>query len=94
MDNKIGLATLWNGTDPASSFGYFDTITFIRPERWLLRMMRTIYTKPSTQLVLEVETPSFKPYQTLTYNSKDFMVIGQVNDYADEHTKLTIKSYE
>lgn len=94
MDNKIGLATLWNGANPASSFGYFDTITFIRPERWLLRMMRTIYTKPSTQLVLEVETPSFKPYQTLKYNSKSFMVIGQVTDYADEHTKLTIKSYE
>ena len=94
MDNKIGLATLWNGTAPASTFGYRDNITFVRPELWLLRMMKSIYTKPATQLVLEVEAPSFKPYQTLTYNSKDFMVIGQETNYADEHTKLTIKSYE
>ena len=94
LDNKIGLATLWNGTEPATTFGYLDIASFIRPELWLLRTLRTLYTPPSTELVLEVDIPSFKPYQTLTYNNKNYMVIGQVTDYADEHTKLTIVSYE
>lgn len=95
MDNRIGLATLWHGSNPAEKFGYDDiAAAFIRPERKLVRTMKTLYTLPTTEMVLEIDAPSFKPYQTLKYDDKKFMVMGQVTDYADEHTKLTIVSYE
>lgn len=95
LDNKIGLATLWHGNDPAEKFGYDDiAAAFIRPERKLLRTLKELYSLPATELVLQIDAPSFKPYQTLQYDSKNYMVMGQVTDYADEHTKLTIMSYE
>lgn len=95
LDNRIGLATLWHGNNPAEKFGYDDiAANFIRPERKLLRTLKEISTLPSTELVLEIDTPSFKPYQTLKYDDKKFMIMGIVTDYAYEHARLTIMSYE
>ena len=94
LDNKIGMGMLWYNGEPAAKFGYYDTVGFIRPELWLLRCLQNVYAAPSTQLLLEVTAPSLIPYNTLTLDDHDYMITGTEVSYANEHTKLTIVSYE
>lgn len=100
-DARIGNGILWwNG----SPIGNSDIFTYnqsaggqeaSQPEYWLLDSMVKAYTKPSTWLELETEyDDSLSLLSLVSHDSKSFIITTCETDYANEHSKLIIASYE
>lgn len=101
-DAKIGNALLlWKGT-PIGSESLFDYYTptptggqEYQPEYWLLDSLVKVYSKPSTWLELQTAfDAALLMWTVISDNGRDYMITCSETDYADEHTKLIIASYE
>ena len=69
--------------------------TASQPEYWLLDSLKKVYSKPSTWLELQTGLDAaISMWNLITYSGKTYMVTCCETDYADEHTKLIIASYE
>ena len=66
-----------------------------QPEYWLLEKLIESYTKPSTQLVVEVTySPTLAMWDLITYQSKSYLITGIETDYDNDLSKLTLITYE
>lgn len=100
-DSKIGHGILWWNGKPVGNdniFSYALTLSGkekYQPEYWLLNALTTVFTKPSVWLELETGPVVFFDWWGLiVYEGKKYLVMSHETDYADEHTKLIIASYE
>lgn len=96
-----GLSLLmWND----SPIGEVDLFTYAesaggreayQPEYWLLDSLVKAYSKPSVWLELETEyDAALLMWSLIGSDSKNYLITGCYTDYASEHTKLIIASYE
>ena len=54
-----------------------------------------LYSAPATQLILEVDYDStLQVYELVSIEDKNYIITGRELDYADEHVRLTLMSYE
>ena len=98
-NNRLSQATLWfNEFYPVGrdyNITYPGSLSLLRPEEWLMYTMLMLYSKPSEQLTLEVSLDStLKVYDLVSIGGKNYIITGRETDYADEHVKLYIVSYE
>ena len=97
LDDRISQSLLWfqNNNVGDIEIRYPDSLTLYQPERWLMNTLLMIYSNPIEQLVLEVDFDSaLNVYDFVSIGGKTYIITGRETDFADEHTKLTIKSYE
>lgn len=97
-DNRISQSLLWN---KHRAVGLSDNITYPgglllkQPEKWLMDTLLKLYSSVSEQLVLEVDYDSaLNVYDIVSIGGKSYIITGRITDFAAEHTKLTIVSYE
>ena len=100
-ETKAGNGLLfWDG----APIGQQDIFTYAvsteagaasQPEYWLLDSLKKVYSKPSTWLELQTGLDAaISMWNLITYSGKTYIVTCCETDYADEHTKLIIASYE
>ena len=66
-----------------------------QPEQWLLECLIKAYTKPSTWLELETAlSTSLSMWDLIALSGKSYLINTCESDFALEHTKLIIVSYE
>lgn len=98
MDHRISQSLLWFEGVPVGSvafLGYPGGLILKQPEYWLLNTLLMLYSNPSEELVLEVGFDStLKVYDLVSIGGKSYIITGREIDYADEHVKLYIVSYE
>lgn len=93
-DRKVGLGTMWLLGDRVWRLNYVDGETYL-PEEWLLDTYVRCCSHPLVTMELQVAEPlPLLPWDSLDYNSRLWAVTGYVTDYASEHTRLTVSSYE
>jgi len=69
--------------------------TTLFPEKWLTDTLKIMYSKPSEWLELETEyDDALLMWSLITNAGKNYLITGYDTNYADEHTKLIIASYE
>lgn len=68
---------------------------YSQPERWLLEKLIESYTKPSTQLMVEVTySPTLLMWSLISYQGKSYIITGLEIDYDNDLAKLTLITYE
>ena len=97
-DNRISQALLWNthrAVGLSDNITYPDGLLYKQPEQWLMNTLLKLYSSVSEQLVLEVDyDPGLNVYDLVSIGGKSYIITGCITDFAAEHTKLTIVSYE
>ena len=83
------------GKDAIITYCDDDATVLAQPEYWLLDSLKKAYSNPAVWLTLEVSTdPDVTLYSVILDGSRQFLVMSMETDYASEHTKLIIASYE
>lgn len=100
-DNRISQSLLWFGVMPMAvgsedvAITYPDSVTLLQPEQWLMETLLMLYTNPSEELVLEVGYDSaLKVCDIVHIDGKDYVITGRETNFAAEHVKLYLTSYE
>lgn len=101
-ETKVGNSLLlWKGVPIGTNALFIYSVATsggqeeYQPEYWLMDTLQKAYTKPSTWLELQTAyDDAMELWSLITYQSKRYLIIGSETEYADEHTKLTIASYE
>ena len=98
LDHRLSQSLLWFGGQPVGAeenLEYSGYVALKQPEYWLMSTLLMLYTNPSEELVLEVGFDStLKVYDLVSIGGKTYVITGREIDYADEHVKLYIVSYE
>ena len=97
-DNRLTQSQLWNYSRPVGlvdQIQYPGNLYLLQPEQWLMNTLLMLYSAPATQLILEVDYDStLQVYDLVSIEDKNYIITGSELDYADEHVRLTLMSYE
>jgi hypothetical protein len=93
-DHKVGLGTMWLMGSRLFPLDYVDSAQHL-PEEWLLDTYVRCSSHSLVMMDLMVSDPlPMKPWDTVDYGGRKWAVTSFVVDYADEHIRLTLSSYE
>lgn len=101
IESKLGHGILWWDGEPVGTRALFSYAKsaggneVFQPEYWLLASLVKVCGAPSQWLELQLDYDStLLMWSLITYGGLSWLITSMVTDYAAEHTRMIIASYE